>query len=793
MNQALAGIAAGILSLHFWPQVPGYLWFVTALMIGGFISSVGRFKWISWVVVGALIAKTGATAYLEAVEMIPLERQNITIAGEVSSLLNQNIPIRDVEFTLDTFDHQPLPLGTRLRVRLEWPQAPPLKLGQRWQLEVRLKRPYGRVNQAGFDAERYFLAHGLHGRGLVIQAQPLAATAPPAWRQQLFDQVTALTQALNYQPYLLALSFGFRDGLTRQDWLILRDSGLAHLMAISGLHIGLAVGCGWWLGRVIRGLSPEHPRLLWLPMWLALLLAFSYAWLAGFSLPTQRALLTCLLVLGLIRFRVQWPGWQVMLVALVLCLVLNPLGSYGAGFWLSFAAVWVLYCANLAGVQPRPVSQPTRFQTLLGRFKSLALMQGVLLLLMLPVQWQWFGGISLVAPVVNFLAVPWVSLVTVPLVLAALATLWLPTVSGALWWLADRSLVPVLALAAQAEGAWWDIPTRGMVYLLGGIFLLVVMWFVPIRRHKAWFLVVALVMAGWYGRPGRDSPLRSSVSAAAWQVDMLDVGHGLALLIRRNGRAVLYDTGNRWEQGSIANAVIEPVLRRDGITRLDGLILSHADSDHAGGVADVLSRLQPIWRRSSDHRAGFAPCVRGEAWQWQQLDFRVLWPPKRVARAANPHSCVIEIQDAALSPESPVSVLLTGDIDAISELLLARLEPSLKPDILLVPHHGSKTSSTATWLATMQPDFALVSAARYSPWQLPSPTVRQRYLDQGAQWLNTAAHGQVTAQIDQGVIAITRYRQDVRGGWFRAVGSGSSPEPPEPVSPNQLREQVFKN
>lgn len=146
---------------------------------------------------------------------------------------------------------------------------------------------------------------------------------------------------------------------------------------------------------------------------------------------------------------------------------------------------------------------------------------------------------------------------------------------------------------------------------------------------------------------------------AEWQVDMLDVGHGLAILIRRGGFAVLYDTGNRWEQGSIATAVIEPVLLADGgVRKLDGMILSHADSDHAGGgAADVIARLQPEWKRSSDRRDGFMPCRRGgESWQWRQLDFRVLWPPRQVVRAANPHSCVIEISDRALSPANPTSV-----------------------------------------------------------------------------------------------------------------------------------------
>ncbi|MCW8327280.1 DNA internalization-related competence protein ComEC/Rec2 [Photobacterium sp. SDRW27] len=776
MNQAAAGIALGILSLHFWPFIPEYIWFVTALMIGCIVSYYFRLNFLIWVVCGMLVAKIAATSYANGVRTIPIERGNITIVGEVSSLLNTIIPTTQVDFNVSAIEQHKISMLTPVRIRLKWPYAVEMKQGERWQLDVKLRRPYGRVNRAGFDAERYFLGHGLHGKGAVISAQKIYPPSDsllfqnlPAWRQIAFDRTVELTESLDFQPYLLALSFGFRDGLSNTDWLQLRDSGLSHLMAISGLHIGLAVVFGWWIGRIIRGAAPETDRLMWLPLWLGLLFALGYAWLAGFSFPTQRALLMSAMVMGLIRFRVHWPGWQVLLVALTVCLVVTPLAFYAAGFWLSFSAVFILYLCNISGLRSDTSRGKSLMVTWRDKLRLLALMQLALLLLMLPLQWQWFGGISPLAPVINFFAVPWVSFLTVPLVLAAIVTLWLPPLSSGFWMLADLTLAPVIWLAELSTGAWWQLSLSWSPYLLGGIGWIILSWFLPLRRFKNLHLVIVLVIVSWRGIPLLTK--ESEKPRVQWQVDMLDVGHGLAVLIRRNDAAVLYDTGNRWEQGSIATAVIEPVLLGYGISQLDGMILSHADSDHAGGVEEVNERLLPEWRRSSDRRDGFKPCRRGELWQWQMLDFRVLWPPKLVSRAANPHSCVIEISDRGLNPANPTSVLLTGDIDAISELLLAQLEPTLAPDALLVPHHGSKTSSTATWLSAMVPDYALVSVARYNPWQLPSAEIKQRYLDKQAVWLSTAESGQVTLTIKAGDIEVQRYRQDVKASWFRALAS----------------------
>ncbi|WP_235199586.1 DNA internalization-related competence protein ComEC/Rec2 [Photobacterium galatheae] len=583
-------------------------------------------------------------------------------------------------------------------------------------------------------------------------------------RQTWFEQAIQQTETLPYQAYLLALSFGEREGLDQQDWTILRDSGLAHLMAISGLHIGLVVAWGWWAGSRLRGALPEHPAGYWLPLWLALILALGYAWLAGFSIPTQRALLMSAVCLFLIRMEVVWRGLQVWLLVLTVCLVVDPLATYSAGLWLSFGAVLVLYLANVGGVRRRKRTSDSNVVIWRDTCRVYLLLQWVLLGLMLPLQWVWFGGISPVAPLVNLLAVPWVSLITVPLVLLAVVTMTIPAMSGVFWQMADWSLHPVISLAKLSLGSWWPLSDAWFWGLVVLVIAVVLRRFLPWRQFAGFHLSVVIVLWGSFvGYKAHRVPPRD------WQIDMLDVGHGLAVIIQRQERAVLYDTGIHWPGGSMVRSVVEPVLHRWGIRGLDGLILSHADADHAGGAADVLARLDPDWQRSSDRREGFAPCVRGHAWYWLDLKFQVLWPPKRVGRAANPHSCVIQISDARLNPESPTTLLLTGDIDAISELLLARLEPDLKADILLVPHHGSHTSSTQTWLQSLQARYALVSTGKYSPWPLPATRIRERYLKNGILWLDTAESGQISFRIHQGQIAVTRYRQDFRPNWYQTL------------------------
>lgn len=245
-----------------------------------------------------------------------------------------------------------------------------------------------------------------------------------------------------------------------------------------------------------------------------------------------------------------------------------------------------------------------------------------------------------------------------------------------------------------------------------------------------------------------------------WRMDVLDVGHGLAIVIEKNGHAIVYDTGSSWPGGSYAQNVIEPILQQRGIRRLDGLILSHLDNDHAGDWQNLAKRWQPSWIRTSQVGVEFVPCVRGESWQWQSLHFDVLWPPQLVSRAYNQHSCVIRMTDA----QSNHSVLLSGDVTAMGEWLLARDGALLQSDVMIVPHHGSKTSSTAEFIAKVEPRLAIASLAKDNRWNLPHQQVVERYQNQQVQWLDTGQKGQ---------ISLFFYQEQM--DWFAQRGLGWEP------------------
>ncbi|PNQ67025.1 DNA internalization-related competence protein ComEC/Rec2, partial [Vibrio agarivorans] len=228
-----------------------------------------------------------------------------------------------------------------------------------------------------------------------------------------------------------------------------------------------------------------------------------------------------------------------------------------------------------------------------------------------------------------------------------------------------------------------------------------------------------------------------------WRLDVLDVGHGLAVLIEKNNQWLLYDTGKAWSGGSIAERVITPILHQRGVNKLDTLIISHMDSDHSGGREYMEEQFTPRNKISSQYLASYRACVVGNSWWWQGLRFEVLWPPNLVSRAYNPHSCVIRIVD----PISQLRVLLTGDIEGVSEWMLARQADKLTSDVMLVPHHGSKTSSNISFIQSVSPKLAIASLAKSNQWNMPAKQVVDNYQQEEAQWLDTGENGQITVHV----------------------------------------------
>ncbi|EOX3351767.1 DNA internalization-related competence protein ComEC/Rec2 [Vibrio cholerae] len=604
-------------------------------------------------------------------------------------------------------------LGTLFqpRVRLTTPIL--LQPNDLFEFSATVKPVIGRLNEIGFDAEAHYMAQSVIARVSVKANTPYTISPQEDVRSSLQQKLVTLTQNSPFQGIILALTFGERNGIDEQEWRALRNSGLIHLVAISGLHIGIAFSVGYFLGL---GMMRLHAKLLWSPFVCGALLAVFYAWLAGFTLPTQRALIMCLLNVALVMLAFPLSALKRILLTLVAVLVWSPFTSLSNSFWMSFLAVAiVLY--QLASQSQRQVW-----------WKALLWAQVFLVCLMAPVTAYFFGGLSVTAVLYNLVFIPWFSLVIVPaLFLGLLLMVVWPGVATAYWPWVDWTFLPLDWALQFADVGWWVVPSKVQGVVAASVAILLLYRFMSLKACSLLLGMIGL----WWCFPSI-TPL--------WRMDVLDVGHGLAIVIEQDERAIVYDTGSSWPGGSYVQSVIEPMLQQRGLRQVDGVILSHLDNDHAGDWQGLAERWQPDWIRASQLGTEFMPCIRGESWQWQSLHFTVLWPPQAVSRAYNPHSCVIRMTDT----QSNHSVLLSGDVTAMGEWLLARDGVQLQSDVMIVPHHGSKTSSTAEFIAQVNPKLAIASVAKDNRWNLPNPQVVARYQAQQVEWLDTGQAGQIS-------------------------------------------------
>ncbi|MCE7578532.1 DNA internalization-related competence protein ComEC/Rec2 [Aliivibrio fischeri] len=742
-----------LFSSTFWPiNLPSSVFF---LCIISYLAALkySQLKVIQGIFLGLIITSLHITYYQNLNKSLYSQGHDITIKGEIQSLIafketTSSILVQVTEFNSNKFLPNFSPL-VRLSIRdfkkqLTDDTSILFKQGEIWQFDVSLRPPIGRHNEVGYKLEGYALSKGIHAYGKIKAATRLMPST--SYRSNLFIESYNKTISYDYQSLLLALTFGYKGGIAANEWQILRNSGLAHLIAISGLHIGFVYGIGWFVGRGFRSLNPTHYHV-WLPVLFGGIFATTYAWLADFSLPTIRALIACFLVSILLILRIKWPKHLFFLWCLLLCLVINPFSSLSMSFWLSFCAVSVVLFSLY-------IYQKIGTDKLNGRVKKVTqvvFIQFGLFTLLIPIQGYFFSGISYLSPFINLIAVPWVSLFTVPLSLVAAAfdMLSLP-ISSWFWKGANGSLKPIWWLAKQAEHSWLLLPTVFNQVIIFILILLMLKLFMPLKALVNPLFMLLICAA--FIRPDKK-----------WQIDFLDVGHGLAVLIEANDKTIIYDTGMKWSNGSIAESVIEPILHRRGIQSITGLILSHLDNDHAGGKDYLIERFTPNWVRTSEISDITMPCIQGEKWREGSIEFEVLWPPKLVKRAYNPHSCVIKLDI------DKWTFLLTGDIDAISEMLILNQNDFSSVDIILVPHHGSTTSSTDRWVNTMKNKTAIVSTGRFSPWNLPSKQIKQKYSENNITWLDTAQSGQISLYAINDKLHINRYSEVNQNVWYRKL------------------------
>lgn len=618
--------------------------------------------------------------------------------------------------------------------------------GQRWRIVARLRPVHGQLNEGGYDKQRSALSQRRILTGRVISSQIIDARC--SWRANFMSSMSETMVNLPWRQVIMALGFGERMAVSDDVKTIMRDTGTAHLMAISGLHIGLAGLMGWGIARLMQLALPARLIHFAFPLLVGLAAGGVYTGLSGANPPAVRTFIA-MLIWALLKLngRTGQPA-QVWLCCIAGILFIDPLTVLSESFWLSVMAVGAL----LFWFRWVPFRPPGSLRFIKPALGLLHLQVGMGLLL-LPLQVLIFHGISMTSVIANLFAVPVVTLITVPLILLAMVANRLDAhmIEQFLTYLADRALAGVFSGLQALPPGWLDIDRR-FLWLALCPWLLIVLW----RLRFQWCTPLLPVIAGLL----MCEPLFRPVQEKDWSVHMLDIGHGLAMVIERNGHAMLYDTGNAWPGSDSARQTIIPWLRWHNLTP-DGIILSHEHLDHRGGLKSLMKQWPALPVISPLGWAGHRPCVRGEKWQWQGLMFTVHWPLRLFGETGNNASCVVKVSDGQQS------MLLTGDVEEAAERLMVKHHwRELRTSVIQVPHHGSRTSSSAVLLGAAHGNTALASVARYNAWRLPSKTVIARYQQNGYQWEDTAHAGQITVNFSTKGNVITRFREQLSPRWY---------------------------
>lgn len=709
------------------------------------------------------------------------EGRDVVVTGLVASLPQPGE--RGTRFALDVESVATPGAAVPSRIALTWyeerergmPPLPPPSLvaGQRWQLTVRLKRPRGLANPHAFDFEPWALERGLRATGYVRTRAGPRLLEPRVdgwpytlhrWRGEIRASMQAHLEGQRFRGVLVALVIGDQDAIAAADWQVFWRTGVGHLMSISGLHITMLGGVAFALA--VFAWVRLGALALWLPARKAgvvagVLAATAYALLTGYAVPAQRTVLMLATVAACVLADRHGSPSRVLALAALAVVGVDPWAVLAGGFWLSFGAVAaIFFVLTLRTGAP-------------GRVRGAVLEQLAVTVAMLPMLLALFQEVSLVSPLANALAIPVVSLLVVPLAIGG-------AFLGA-GWLLD---------AAHQLMAWLMVPLEALAAIPGAV--------LESHAPPAWTVAAGIVGCAWLLAP-RGFPMRAAGVAwiapifvgvpavpppgEAW-LDVLDVGHGLAVVVRTATHAWVYDTGPTWSPESDSGTrIVVPYLRGEGLRGIDGLVISHGDDDHAGGTAAVVASRAPPWLLSSiaadaPLRLGIADsrrCEAGHSWGWDGVRFEVLHPAGGAysdpRRRENDRSCVVRVATAGSS------MLLTGDAEARSEAeMLSRGAAALRSSVLLVPHHGSKTSSTAVFLDAVGPGVAVASLGYRNRFRHPHESVVQRYAERGIALRRTDLEGALRVVLpERGPARVERRLPEPR--YWSDRSSGSTVEP----------------
>lgn len=684
-----AGLAwlTGLALLHGCERLPGGLEYLALAAAVASLWLLRRRHWLALAGCVAVLAFAQAALRAEwrmSPELHPAwEGRDLTLTGRVDSLPiaitgQGGVPGWRFEFVVEAVG----PTGTALppevprRLMLLDYEARPITAGERWRFTARLKRAHGLANPGGFDAELWLFEQGLRASGVVRAGERLQAA--PWWemdaaRQRLRTAIRERVADPGMAGVLAALSLGDQNAITHADWALFRDTGVAHLLSVSGLHVTLFAWlagalvaplwrCSQWL--CLRLPAPTAAR------WVGVSAALGYALFSGWGVPAQRTVLMLASVAGLQTLGLRWPWPLVLLGAAVVVTAVDPWALMQPGFWLSFGAVGLLMAA---GGAPAPGWR--------AQLKAALRTQAIATVGLAPLSLICFAQLSLIGFLANLLAIPLISFVITPLALAG-------GLAPPLWALAawlTQGLMAWLKLLTALPGAVWWLPVAPLwAQALGLLGAMLIVMRLPVRLRLAGLLMTVPLLWPAVPRPG----------LGEFELLAPDIGQGNAVLVRTQGHVLLFDAGPVYAPGANAGErVLLPLLRSLGVRRLDTLVLSHRDADHVGGASTVLQALSVGELRSSlepgHELLGLAPvqsrCEAGQGWVWDGVRFDLLHPtPLHYEAGLKPNdlSCVLRITAA-----SGRRALLVGDLEADQERHLVQREADLRADVLLVPHH----------------------------------------------------------------------------------------------------------
>lgn len=697
-----------------------------------------------------------------------MEGKALIVTGYITSLPTTNQFNTSFEFNIKELKNGNESEYLNTLARLSWwhkKNSLPihLKVGEKWQFAVKLKRIHGMRSPGAFDFEAWALQKGIRVSGYVVENRNniLLSSHPYRYplnylRQLLQIKIAAHLPHSNTSQWLMALTIGERSGISQQYWQVLRNTGTNHLMAIAGLHIGIMAGLAHyivaWCWRRIPLLVLRVPAVH-AGACAALFVALIYSALVGFSLPTQRAcIMLTIFILSILAKRqiMAWTAWSFALLGVIL---LNPLSVLTESFWLSFVTIALI----IYGMSHRLL--PSGIWWKWGR------VQWVIGFGLIPVTLILFQECSFISFLANSIAIPWLGFLILPFCFLSMVFIFVsPTMGAFCLYIADKSLnglwLVLTWLAALPYASWQIVIPNVLIFFLTliGFLLLLIPIGVPGRWNGLIWLLPLLTYQSI--RP---------VEGNFW-LTVLDVGQGLATVVQTKNHLLVYDTGPNFNNHfNMGESIVLPYLRTIAVKKIDRLIISHGDNDHIGGagaimhalpITDIITSVPNLFHTSNVHY-----CLAGDSWEWDGVKFTFLYPTLNDLNLGNDSSCVLRIDNG------DQSVLLTGDIEKSAENnLLARISKQLQADMMIAPHHGSKTSDVEEFIAAVQPKIILYATGYRNRYHFPHQSVMEKYEKIHAISFNTTSSGTVHFKMSESeaIFNPDQYRITHKKYWHEA-------------------------